>query len=80
LDDGTVRTENWADPATSPTTIAAVLTTPGTGMGNLAATEQYVDAAVANVGAGSFVSKAGDNYDWSINDWSINPAGRNPLI
>ena len=106
LDDGTVRTEYWAVPATSPTTIAAVLTTPGTGLGNLAATQQdvntavatraldatvvhlagtetitgtkqfavppapagvhdaankgYVDAAVAIVGAGSFVSKAGD--------------------
>jgi trimeric autotransporter adhesin len=109
LDDGTVRTEHWAVPATSPTTIAAVLTTPGTGLGNLAATQQdvntavatraldamvvhlagtetptgtkqfavppalpapaggndaanqgYVDAAVANVGPGSFVSKAGD--------------------
>ena len=58
LDDGTVRTEDWAVPATSPTTIAAVLTTPGTG--NLAATQHYVDAAAANVGTGSFVSKAGD--------------------
>jgi len=45
LDDGTVRTEYWAVPATSPTTIAAVLTTPGTGLGNLAATQQYVNAA-----------------------------------
>jgi len=60
LDDGTVRTEYWAVPATSPATMAAVLTTPGTGLGNLAATQQSVDAAVANVGAGSFVSKAGD--------------------
>ena len=48
LDDGTVRTEYWAVPATSPTTIAAVLTTPGTGLGNLAATQQYVEGAVAN--------------------------------
>ena len=48
LDDGTVRTEYWAVPTTSPTTIAAVLTTPGTGLGNLAATQQYVNAAVAN--------------------------------
>src|ERR1700687_1030616 len=47
LDDGTVRTEYWAVPATSPTTIAAVLTTPGTGLGNLAVTQQYVNAAVA---------------------------------
>ena len=48
LDDGTVRTEYWAVPATSPTNIAAVLTTPGTGLGNLAVTQGYVDAAVAN--------------------------------
>src|SRR5580698_6523818 len=47
LDDGTVRTEYWAVPSTSPTTIAGVLTTPGTGLGNLAATEEYVNAAVA---------------------------------
>jgi hypothetical protein len=48
LDDGTVRTEYWAVPATSPTTIGGVLTTPGTGLGNLAVTQGYVDAAVAN--------------------------------
>jgi hypothetical protein len=48
LDDGTVRTEYWAVPATSPTTIAAVLTTPGTGLGNLAVTQEYVNGAVAN--------------------------------
>ncbi len=48
LDDGTVRREYWTVPATSPTTIAAVETTPGTGLGNLAATQAYVDAAVAN--------------------------------
>jgi len=47
LDDGTVRTEYWAVSAISPTTIAAVLTTPGSGLGNTAATEQYVNAAVA---------------------------------
>src|SRR5580658_1273223 len=47
LDDGTVRTEYWAVPATSPTTLAAVVTAPGTGLGNLAATQEYVNAAVA---------------------------------
>src|SRR5713101_335708 len=60
LDDGTVRTEYWAVPATSPTTIAAVLMTPGTGLGNLAVTQEYVNAAVATVGSGAYVSKAGD--------------------
>jgi hypothetical protein len=48
LDDGTVRTEYWAVPTTSPTTIAAVRTTPGTGVSNGLASKQYVDAAVAN--------------------------------
>ena len=47
LDDGTVRTEYWSVPTTSPVTIAEVLTTPGTGLGNLAATQQYVNAAIA---------------------------------
>ena len=60
LDDGTVRTEYWSVPTTSPVTIAAVRTTPGTGLANMVATKQYVDQAVANVGEGSYVSKAGD--------------------
>ena len=60
LGDGTVRTEYWSVPTTSPVTIAAVRTTPGTGLANTVATKQYVDQAVANVGSGSYVSKAGD--------------------
>jgi hypothetical protein len=48
LGDGTVRTEYWAVPTTSPTTIAAVRTTPGTGSANGLVSKQYVDAAVAN--------------------------------
>src|SRR6202166_2816760 len=116
LDDGTVRKEYWSVPSTSPTTISAVLTTPGTGLENFAATKQYVDqevatravdstvvhlagaeaitgakqflvppalpvptgandgankgyvdAAVANVGAGSFVAKAGDTMTGPLN-------------
>jgi hypothetical protein len=116
LDDGTVRKEYWAIPSASPTTIAAVQTTPGTGLANLAVTSQYVDeqvasraidatvvhlagtetitgtkqfaappslpapagandgankeyvdAAVANVGAGSYVAKAGDTMTGPLN-------------
>jgi hypothetical protein len=48
LDDGTVRKEYWAIPSASPTTIAAVQTTPGTGLANLAVTAQYVDEQVAS--------------------------------
>ncbi len=47
LDDGTVRTEYWAVPTTSPVTIAQILTTPGSGLGNLVATQAYVNAAIA---------------------------------
>jgi len=60
LDDGTVRTEYWSVPTTSPVTISEVRTTPGTGLANTVATEAYVNQAVQNVGSGSYVSKAGD--------------------
>ena len=48
LDDGTVRREYWSVSTTSPTTIAAVRTTPRTGVANGLVSKQYVDAAVAN--------------------------------
>src|SRR5215813_7749601 len=48
LDDGTVRREYWLVPTTSPTTISAVRTTPGTGLATGLASKQYVDAAVAS--------------------------------
>lgn len=48
LDDGTTKTEYWAVPTSSPTTVAAVRTTPGaTSSASQMATRQYVDAAVA---------------------------------
>src|ERR1700722_7862849 len=55
LDDGTVRSEYWAVPTTSPTNIAGVLTTPGTGLGNLAVTQAYVQAAIAPLALNSTV-------------------------
>jgi len=48
LDDGTVRKEYWTVSSNSPTTIGAVLTTPGDGLVNLAASQQYVDDQVAS--------------------------------
>jgi hypothetical protein len=48
LNDGTVRGEYWAVGTTTPTTIAAVRTTPGTGVANGLVSKQYVDAAVAS--------------------------------
>ena len=48
LNDGTVKTEYWAVPTTSPTTIAAVRTTLGASSSTTdLATQQYVNAAVA---------------------------------
>jgi len=55
LDDGTVRREYWAVPTTSPATIAAVRTTPGTGVANGLVSKQYVDAAVASRAADAVV-------------------------
>src|SRR5438309_11332837 len=49
LSDGTVKTEFWSVGTTSPTTIAAVRTTLGSGSSAAPpATKQYVDAAVAS--------------------------------
>ena len=48
LDDGTVKTEFWVVTSTSPTTIAAVRTTLGSGN------------SVTTLGSASFMSKAGD--------------------
>jgi len=48
LSNGTVKTEFWSVGTISPTTIAAVRTTPGSGSSAAPpATKQYVDAAVA---------------------------------
>jgi hypothetical protein len=49
LDDGTVKTEYWVVPTSSPTTISAVRTTLGAGSSaSQMATQQYVNAALAN--------------------------------
>jgi trimeric autotransporter adhesin len=69
--DSIVRTEFWLVGTTSPTTISAVRTTPGSGTAAPLASRQYVDeaiavnkayvdTAVATVGAGSYVSKNRD--------------------
>src|SRR5215470_1065204 len=69
--DSVVRTEYWLVGTTSPTSIGAVRTIPGTGAvaplasrqyvdDAIAVNKAYVDTAVANVGSGSYVSKNGD--------------------
>ena len=69
--DTVVRTEYWLVGSTSPTTIAAVRATPGSGTATapvskqyvdnaIAVNKAYVDTAVAAVGSGSYVAKNGD--------------------
>jgi hypothetical protein len=75
LDDGTVRTEYWSVPATSPTTLAAVMTTPGSGLGNLAATKEYVDAAVAPLAAdATVVHRAGTETITGTKQFTVPPS------
>jgi hypothetical protein len=80
LDDGTVRTEYWAVPATSPTTIAAVLTTPGTGLGNFAVTQQYVNTAVAGLAVdATVVHRAGTETISGTKQFAVPPSLPTPM-
>jgi len=80
LDDGTVRTEYWAVPATSPTTISAVLTTPGTGLGNFAVTQQYVNAAVAGLAVdATVVHRAGTETISGTKQFAVPPSLPTPV-
>ncbi len=78
LDDGTVRTEYWAVPATSPTTIGAVLTTPGTGLANFGVTQLDVNAAVAGLGA-TVVHLAGTETITGTKQFSAPPSLPTPV-
>ncbi len=81
LDDGTVRTEYWAVPATSPTTIAAVLTTPGTGLGNLAVTQGYVNAALADRALdATVVHLAGAETITGAKQFAVSPSFPAPVL
>ncbi len=75
LDDGTVRTEYWSVPTTSPTTIAAIRTTPGTGLGNIAATQDYVNTAVTTRALdSSVVHLAGNETITGAKQFAVAPA------
>ena len=78
LDDGTVRTEYWAVAATSPTTIAAVLTTPGTGLANFGVTQLDVNAAVAGLGA-TVVHLAGTETITGTKQFTVPPSLPTPV-
>ena len=74
LNDYTVRAEFWSVPATATTTITAIRTTPGVGMANPAATQQYVNAAVANRALDSqVVHLAGGETISGTKQFSVSP-------
>jgi hypothetical protein len=80
LDDGTAKTEFWAVPTTSPTTIAAVRTTPGTGTVSQFATQQYVNAVVApKANDSAVVHLAGTETISGVKQFSVAPSLPTPV-
>ncbi len=75
LNDGTAKTEFWVVPTTSPTTIAVVRTTPGTGTVSQFATQQYVNAAVAaKANDAAVVHLAGTETISGVKQFSVSPS------
>jgi hypothetical protein len=80
LDDGTAKTEFWAVPTTSPTTIAAVRTTPGTGTVSQFATQPYVNAVVApKANDSAVVHLAGTETISGVKQFSVAPSLPTPV-
>ena len=82
LDDGTVKTEYWLVPTTSPTTIAAVRTTLGsTGSATQLASRQYVDLAVAAKASDAVVvHKTGGETIAGSKQFSAPPSVPTPVL
>jgi hypothetical protein len=82
LDDGTVKTEYWLVPTTSPMTIAAVRTTLGsTGSATQLASRQYVDLAVAAKASDAVVvHKTGGETIAGSKQFSAPPSVPTPVL
>lgn len=82
LDDGTSKTEYWAVATISPTTIAAVRTTPGaTSSASQMATRQYVDAAVsAKASDATVVHTSGAEVIAGAKQFSASPSVPAPIL
>jgi hypothetical protein len=76
LDDGTVKTEYWAVPSTSPVTLAQVRTTLGTSSPTTQlATQQYVNAAVApKANDSAVVHLAGTETITGVKQFAVSPS------
>src|SRR5215468_7586782 len=81
LTDGTVRTEYWTVGTTSPTTIAAVRTTLGSGTSaSQVASKQYVDSAMSSKANDSgVVHLSGSETIAGLKQFSISPSVPTPL-
>ncbi len=82
LNDGTVKTEYWAVPATSPATISQVRTALGV-TGNVAqlASQQYVSAAVASkANDAAVVHLAGSETVTGAKTFAVAPALPTPVL
>jgi hypothetical protein len=81
LDDGTVKTEFWTVPTTSPTTIAVIRTTPGsTTTTSQLATQQYVNAAVASkANDATVVHLSGSETITGVKQFSVAPSLPTPI-
>lgn len=80
VDDGTVKTEYWIVPSSSPTTLGAVRTTPGTGSGAASlASRQYVDTSVAaKANDSNVVHKSGSESIGGVKQFSLAPTAPTP--
>jgi hypothetical protein len=81
LDDGTVKTEYWVVPTTSPTTISAVRTTLGAGnSASQMATEQYVNTALAGkANDAAVVHLAGTEAIVGTKQFTVSPSLPTPV-
>ncbi len=81
LDDGTVKTEYWTVPTSSPTTIAAVRTTLGSGIAAQVVSKQYVDSLVAGkANDTSVVHIGGSETIAGSKQFSVAPAVPTPQL
>jgi hypothetical protein len=82
LDDGTVKTEYWLVPTTSPTTLAVVRTALGsTGSATQLASRQYVDLAVAAKASDAVVvHKTGGETIAGSKQFSAPPSVPTPVL
>jgi hypothetical protein len=80
LSDGTVKTEYWIVPTSSPATLAAVRTILGSGSGaSSLASRQYVDTSVSGKAADTaVVHKAGSETISGVKQFSVSPSAPAP--